>query len=147
KFEAAKADVRLKDTLIEVARKDRDEAQALADYSKVTAPFDGVITQRNVNPGSFVQNASTGRTGTLLRVERRDIVTVRTKIPDNFAPYVSENTEVILELSELPGVKTHGKVTRFAPTLESETHDRSMIVQVDLFNGTEAEYRAFMAKE
>src|SRR5262249_16373281 len=81
KLEQAKADVQLKRELIAVAQKDRDWAQAMANYAKITAPFDGVVTRRNVNRGSFVQNATTAHTEPLLRVERSDIVTVTMKVP------------------------------------------------------------------
>ncbi len=133
--------------MIDVARKDRDRAQALADYAKITAPFDGVITRRYVNRGSFVQNATTAHTEPLLRVERRDIVTIVMKVPDTFAPLVSNDTEAVIEMSELPGQAIHGKVTRFSPTLESKTNDHSMIVEVDLFNGSDPEYEQFLARE
>lgn len=147
KLQAAKADVKLKRELIAVAEKDRDHAQAVADYAKITAPFDGVVTKRTVNPGSFVQNATTANTPPLLRVERRDIVTVTMRVPDTFAPFVNNDTEAVIEISELPGQEIHGKVTRFSPTLESQTSDHTLPVQVDLYNGTEADYQAFLARE
>ena len=147
KLQAAKADVKLKKELIAVAEKDRDHAQAVADYAKITAPFDGVVTKRTVNPGSFVQNATTGNTAPLLRVERRDIVTVTMRVPDTFAPFVNNDTEAVIEISELPGQEIHGKVTRFSPTLESQTSDHTLPVQVDLYNGTESDYQDFLARE
>jgi multidrug efflux pump subunit AcrA (membrane-fusion protein) len=147
KLAAAKADVQLKKELIEVARKERDRVQAVVDYAKITAPFDGVVIHRNVNRGSFVQNATTAHTEPLLRVERRDIVTVLMKVPDTFAPFVDTNTEAVLEMSELPGQEIHGKVTRFRPTLDSKTNDHTLLVYVDLYNGTETDYQHFLAKE
>jgi multidrug resistance efflux pump len=144
---AATADVDLKKELIEVARKDRDRARVLANYAKILAPFDGVITRRNVNPGSFVQNATTAHTQPLLHVERRDIVTVTMRVPDTFASLVNKDTEAIVEMSNLPGRLIHGKVTRFSPSLERETNDHTLPVQVDLFNGSEEEYRSFLGKE
>jgi multidrug efflux pump subunit AcrA (membrane-fusion protein) len=147
KLDAAKTDVKLKAALIEVARKDRDHAQVLADYAKILAPFEGVITRRNVDPGSFVQNATSAHTQPLLRIERQDLVTVTMKVPDTFAPYVGSDTEAVIEMSELPGQQIHGKVTRFSPTLESAARDHTLPVQVDLFNGTEADYQKFLVNE
>ncbi len=147
KFDAAKADVKLKAEMIDVARQDRDRAQALVNYAKITAPFDGVVTRRYVNRGSFVQNATAGHAGPLLRVERRDIVTVQMRVPDTFAPYVTSGTEAVIEMSELPGQQIHGRVSRFSPTLESAAKDKTLLVDVDLFNGTDAEYQQFLARE
>jgi multidrug efflux pump subunit AcrA (membrane-fusion protein) len=147
KLAAVKADILLKQELIEVAKKDRDRVQALANYAKITAPFDGVITRRNINPGSFVQNATTAHTTPLLRVERQDIVTVIMKVPDEFAAYVNNDTEAVIEMSNFRGSLIHGKVTRFSPSLESREADHTLPVQVDLFNGTEEEYRKFLDRE
>jgi multidrug efflux pump subunit AcrA (membrane-fusion protein) len=147
KLDAAKADVLLKKELIEVARKDRDRAQALVNYAKITAPFDSVVIRRYVNRGSFVQNATGGHGIPLLRVERQDVVTVTMKVPDTFASYVSCDTEAVIEMSELPGQEIHGKVSRFSPSLESSSKDHTMLVEVDLYNGTDADYQAFLARE
>src|SRR5262249_1071520 len=86
-FDAAIAEVKLKEIMVEVARKDRDRVQAQADYAKITAPFDGVITKREVDPGSFVSAAGPS-SQPLLSLARTDIVTVVMKVPDNFAPLV-----------------------------------------------------------
>src|SRR5262249_5193957 len=66
--EAADADVLLKETLVEVARKDLDRAVALADFAKVFAPFDGVVVDRTVDVGSFVQDATRGHSEPFLSV-------------------------------------------------------------------------------
>ncbi len=67
------------------------------------------------------------------------------RVPDNYAPFITSGTEAILELDSLPGLKIHGKVTRFAPSLVTAANDRTMRVEVDLWNGPTEEYRAFFA--
>jgi multidrug resistance efflux pump len=142
KLEAADADVRLKKALITAAEKDRDKAQALASYSEIKSQFDGQVKHRHTDPGSLV------RVGQLvLTVQRTDIVTVTMKVPDTFASYVSPDTEAIIELSKLPGQLIHGKVTRFSPSLQTAENDHTMLVEVDLYNGTEKEYQNFLAAE
>jgi multidrug efflux pump subunit AcrA (membrane-fusion protein) len=145
--EYANADVGLKRTLIQVSEKDRDQAQALLDFATVSAPFDGVITRRFVDPGSFVQNATTSNTEPVLTVERTDIVTVFMKVPDDYAAYVTNDTEALIQMSGLPGVVLHGKVSRFSPSLQNPQNDRTMRVEVDLYNGSAQEYDAFLARE
>jgi len=147
KLEAAVADVNLKESLVRVAGKDKDLAQTLLDYATIRAPFDGVITRRNVDPGSFVQNATTGHSEPLLTVARTDLVTVYMKVPDNFASFVTPDTEAVIQMNTLPSVKIHAKVTRFAPSLVNPEHDRTMRVEVDLFNGNPTNFAAFVAKE
>jgi membrane fusion protein (multidrug efflux system) len=145
KLEAANADVRLKQALIEVARKDKEKAKAAASYSEVRSVFNGKVKRRHADPGTFLRVGEP-----ILTVERTDIVTVSMKVPDTFAPYVQVGTaatDAIIEMSELPGQAIHAKVTRLVPSLETKTNDHTMLVLVDLYNGTEKEYEDFIAKE
>ena len=131
--------------LIEVAKSDHEKAKAMLEYATVRAPFEGTVTARRVNPGSFVQNASTGKPTPILTLERTDIVTVVMRVPDNVAPFVTPGTEAIIELDSLPGIKIRGKVTRFAPSLDTEAHDRTMPIEVDLWNLEPSKYQPFFA--
>jgi multidrug resistance efflux pump len=130
--------------LIQVARSAYKFAQARDDFSRVKAPWGGTVVDRKVDPGDFVQNASTGNPTAVLAMERTDIVTVVMRVPDNYAPFVTPGTEAIIELDALPGVKIHGKVTRFAPSLETASHDKTMRVEVDLWNRDPSQYAAFL---
>ncbi len=147
KSEAARADVKVAESLVGVARKDKEKAQALLSFATIRAPFDGVITRRNVDPGTFVQNATTANTEPLLTMVREDIVTVYMKVPDKYAPYVTPGTEAIIQMDTLPGLVIKGKVTRSSPSLDNPEHDRTMRVEVDLYNGSAAEFKAFQARE
>lgn len=133
--ETALVDVDLKKALITVAQHDLERSQALADYAKIVAPFDGVITKRNVNPGHFVQNSSTSSTEPLLSLARIDIVTAVAKVPDNAAAFISTNTPVEIQVDQLPGANLSAKITRFSPSIDPS--DRTMHVEVDLLNSNE----------
>jgi multidrug efflux pump subunit AcrA (membrane-fusion protein) len=143
-LEAAQADVELKAALVGVAEKDRDRAAAAAAFARVVAPFDGVIVRRNVDPGMFVQNATSGPSEPLITVARTDLVTVVMKLPDVAAPYVSRDTDVEVTFDDLPGLTVHGKVTRFAPAIEGT--DRTMRLELDVFNGSRSEFQTFVAR-
>jgi hypothetical protein len=104
------------------------------------------VVRRNADPGSFVQNAATAHTEPILTLDRTDILTVYMKVPDVYAPYVTTDTEAVIEMGVLPGWEIQGKVTRFSRSLVTPEKDRTMRVEVDLFNGTAAEYQAFLAK-
>ena len=144
KLETATVDIKLKQSEIEQAKADRDKVQALIDFAALKAPFDGVVVRRMVDPGSLVSNSSTGHSDALLTLERTDILTIYANFPDVYAPYITKGTAVQLDMSELPGVTIGGKITRFAPTLQNPTGDRTMRVEVDLYNGTTEEYGQFL---
>ncbi len=149
-WEDAKVKVAVAQANIRVAEAACKAAKALAEYARVRAPWSGTVVDRFVDPGSFVQNASTGHPTPLVTLERTDVVTVGMRVPDNVAPLVSdgtngrEATEAVLELDNLPGVKIKGKVTRIAKTLETRDRDRTMRVEVDLWNSDPKLYDAFL---
>jgi multidrug resistance efflux pump len=145
-LQVANADVVYKQSLVDVAEKDRDRAKALADYTKIEAPFDGVIVKRNVDPGSFV-DVGTANSDPLFIIERSDIVTVYMKVPDSLAPNVTDGTEAIITMTEWPGVEIHGRVSRHDPSLETSHTDLTMRVEVDLWNQSRRKYAAWLASE
>jgi multidrug resistance efflux pump len=145
KLEEAKADEELKQSLIDVAEKDLAVARAMLSLATLRAEDAGTITSRNIDLGGFAQNSAAGQARPLLTIDRTDIVTVYTKLPDNYAPFIEPGTEVQIEMSELPGMKLVATVTRTSGSLQTPTTDRTMRVEVDLYNRDEASYR--LAKE
>lgn len=144
KVEAAGADIELKKAQIDVAQKELDRAKAVADYARVRAPFDGVIVKRTIDPGSFVQNATTGASDLLISVSRVDLVTVSAKFPDSVAPFVTSDTLALVTIDDLPDVSIPVRITRFAPSVQNADH--TMRVEVDLFNGDEADHARLAAQ-
>jgi multidrug efflux pump subunit AcrA (membrane-fusion protein) len=148
KLKEAIADEELKKALIEVAKKDRDLAKELRNFATLRAPFDGVVTRRNIDPGSFVQNSTTGSLGPgLLTIEQTELVTIYTNLPDNWAPYIDDKTNVVLEMTELPGILIRAKVTRWSRTLQNPSHDRTMRVEVDLYNRGPKRFKEWLGKQ
>lgn len=143
---AARADVKLAEALVAVAATDLERARTLAGYARIEAPFDGVVIWRGTDPGEFVHNSSAGSgvATPLLTVARTDLVTVTVKLPDNAAPFVTEQTVAELRLNDLPGLTIRAPVTRQAPAIVAS--DRTMTVEIDLFNGSEEDYRRFVAR-
>src|SRR5207249_4693459 len=60
KVEEAMADLKVKHAHILVAEEDKRYAEERANFAKIRAPFNGEVVSRNVDPGAFVQNATTG---------------------------------------------------------------------------------------
>ena len=133
KVDAARVDIDVKRARVSTAEADRDHAQAMVDYTKIRAPFDGMIVSRKVDPGSFVQNASTGNPTPMLRVVRTDIVTLVTWVPEKDAPFISKDTEAVVRLDALGGQVIRTKITRYSHWLDPDK-SRDMRVEVDFDN-------------
>lgn len=142
KLQAAHADVNYKRALVEVADRDREYAQVLAGFAKIQAPFDGRVTRRLVDPGSFVQNASNSGGTPFLSLVRTDLVTVVMKLPDNYAPFVNQDTLATIHMRELTGIEIEGRVTRLDPAIDHR--DRTRRVEVDFYNKSRPEYNRFL---
>jgi RND family efflux transporter MFP subunit len=101
------------------------------DYASVVAPFDGVITQRNIDVGSLVQgNATTG--SFMFEIIQKDVIRVYVYVPQDAAFGVASGVDAVVRVPELPGREFPGKVTRIADALNSGT--RTLLTEIDLPN-------------
>ena len=107
----------------------------------IKAPFDGVIASRSVDPGTFVPSAEiVPGAKPLIVIERNDIVTISMKVPDQYSALVNRNTTAEIRMDPLPGRVFKCKISRIAPSLA--VGDRTLTVQVDLFNRSEDEFES-----
>ncbi len=111
-----------------------DRARALVcqenqQYLRIAAPFDGVITERNVHEGSLVGPASAAPLVRLQEVSRLRLVVA---VPEVAAGGVSAGEKVTFTVPAFPGVPFQGSVARVARALDVKT--RSMPVELDVDN-------------
>lgn len=133
KHEAASAGVKLAQARIDNARAHLGKLKTLMAYATIKAPFDGVVTERFVDPGALVQVATSDvDVSPVVTVQRVDKVRVFVNVPEPDVPAVDQGDPATLVLSALPEKKFEGEVTRFASALDSST--RTMKVEVDFPN-------------
>jgi RND family efflux transporter MFP subunit len=97
----------------------------------VSAPFDGVITQRNVDVGSLVQGDATSGTF-MFEVQQKDVIRVWAYVPQDAAFGVAPGIDAIVRVPEIPDREFPGTVTRIADALQSGT--RTLLTEVDIPN-------------
>jgi RND family efflux transporter MFP subunit len=100
-------------------------------YQSVVAPFDGVITQRNVDAGSLVQADATTSTF-LFTIMRSDVIRTQVFVPQDQAFGLSPGVEAIIRVPEIPNRTFPGKVTRIADALQPGT--RTLLTEIDVPN-------------
>ncbi|HWK34520.1 MAG TPA: efflux RND transporter periplasmic adaptor subunit [Hyphomicrobium sp.] len=100
-------------------------------YQTVTAPFAGVVTQRNTDVGALVQADATSGTF-LFTVMQTDIIRAFVYVPQSAAIGVAPGVEAVVRIPELPGVTFPGTVTRVADALQPET--RTLLTEIDVPN-------------
>ena len=100
-------------------------------YQSVIAPFDGVITQRNVDIGTLVQ--ADAASGTFLfTLMHSDTLRIQLYVPQDEAFGVAPGVEAIVRVPEIPGREFPGAVTRIAEALQPGT--RTLLTEIDVPN-------------
>jgi membrane fusion protein, multidrug efflux system len=102
-------------------------------YLQVKAPFDGVVTERNVHPGALVGPAGApGGAVPMVRVETLSRLRVVVPVPETYAAGVPEGTKVDFTVPAFPGRTFAGTIARVAHSLDEKT--RTMPVELEVTN-------------
>lgn len=130
----ARQDVDIAQATYEGAKHYMEQRTALLAYTKVRAPYNGVITARFTDPGELIQIATTSATTAIPLFTIMNIETVRvyTNVPQDDAPLVKPDTPTIVTVKELEGRQFKGTVTRSTLALDPST--RTMLVEIDIPN-------------
>jgi RND family efflux transporter MFP subunit len=131
--EAAKSNLQSAQSQLEAAQAKRERDQALFDYSKITAPFAGVITQRFANLGTLVQAGTSSSTQAmpLVRLSEDDLFRLVIPVPESYVHYIHLGDPVSVNVPSLSR-SFPGKVARFAVDVREDT--RTMHTEVDVPN-------------
>ncbi len=132
KIEQARADLVDARAEVDVAKANLAKAEVFAGYTKVTAPYDGVITLRAFHRGDFIRGADQNGVQPLLTVERTDIVRLVVFIPDGDVPFTNPGDETVTDIDALPGHRFMGKVSRIA--FSEDKKSKTMRTEIDLPN-------------
>src|SRR5713101_313880 len=108
-------------------------ASEMEAYLQVRAPFDGVVTERNVHPGALVGPASGSGVGVpIVRVEKTSRLRLLVPVPEKYVAGVTEGANVQFSVPAFPNQTFSGKVARIAHSLDVRT--RTMPVELDVTN-------------
>jgi RND family efflux transporter MFP subunit len=100
-------------------------------YQSVVAPFDGVITLRNIDVGSLVQADATSGTF-LFTLMQSDVMRIQLYVPQDEAFGVVPGTAAVVRVPEMPSRDFPGTVTRIADALQPGT--RTLLTEIDVPN-------------
>jgi len=97
-------------------------------YQRVVAPFDGVITQRNIDNGSLVQSGSTF----MFTLMHSDVIRTQVYVPQDEAFGLGPGVDAVVRVPEIPDRGFPGKVTRIASALQPGS--RTLLTEIDVPN-------------
>jgi RND family efflux transporter MFP subunit len=129
---SAKANLSAMQQALDVAKANSMRYTALANYSHILAPFNGVVTWRYSDTGALVQ-AGTSSAGAqpVVKLDETDILRLRLPVPSELAPFVQDGDTAQVSI-EATGEKLTGKIVRTTGSLDLAT--RTLQVEIDLKN-------------
>lgn len=131
----AKQDVDVAEAAAQGAKHLMEQPAALRSYTRVRAPYAGIITARFADPGALIQVATASSSGAIPLFTIMDLNTVRvyTNVPQDDSPWVVPGkTKASVIVKGLEGRSFTGTVTRSTLALDPST--RSLLVEIDLPN-------------
>ncbi|MDB4936722.1 MAG: hypothetical protein JWP87_3694 [Labilithrix sp.] len=138
----AHSQVKVWEANVAAARADIAAAQAtvgqlvqLVSFGRVVAPFDGRITQRNIDVGTLVNAGgapAAANAQPLFRIEANDPIRVFVQVPQAFALSVKDGQTASVSVRQVPGRAFEGRVTRTAGTIDPTS--RTLRVEIDVPN-------------
>ncbi|MDR3100560.1 MAG: efflux RND transporter periplasmic adaptor subunit [Paraburkholderia sp.] len=127
------ADMLAKKATLDAARFNVSRLSQLQSYEKVTAPFDGIVTARNVDVGALIDAGSSGGPQKeLFHVAQADRLRVYANVPQAYAQQIQPNQHAYLTLNETQGKRYPGVIARTAGAVDPQ--QRTMLVEVDVDN-------------
>ncbi|SEW07368.1 efflux RND transporter periplasmic adaptor subunit [Chitinophaga arvensicola] len=114
------------------SRSSYHEVQQMLGYLVIRAPFSGVISQRNVHPGTYVGPAGKGSDRPLFRLEEQQKLRLSVAVPEIYTDEAHHANDVRFTVKSLPGDTFTAKVNRIAGSLDVKL--RSEILEMDVAN-------------
>jgi RND family efflux transporter MFP subunit len=115
------------------AKADVEKYQTLFSYTKITAPFDGVITARNADPGALIQaGTSSGMAKPVVRISDNYHLRLDFPVSVEYVKYMKKGNPVEARVDSLGGKKYSGVITRFTHEVNEDT--RTMMTEIEVPN-------------
>jgi RND family efflux transporter MFP subunit len=127
-------DLTVKQALTRAAKANVDRLEVLADFKRLIAPFDGIVTTRNTDIGALI-NADSSTGLALFVISDTQKLRVNVSIPQNYVPAVKLNTKVQITVPEYPGKIYSGVVEASSRAVDAATGTTRMQLVVDNSNG------------
>ncbi len=117
---------------LDAAKAAAKEVTAMQAYLEIRAPFNGVITSKNVNPGAYVGPSGKGSEMPLLTLQQQDKLRLAVFIPEAFTSYLNRGDEAVFHVRSFPNRSFKAEISRLAGALDLRL--RSERIEMDVAN-------------
>ncbi|MDH6250343.1 membrane fusion protein (multidrug efflux system) [Chryseobacterium sp. H1D6B] len=119
---------------LQAAKASYKEVQSMMGYLQIRAPFDGIVTARNVNLGAYVGPAGKGSDLPLFTIQQQDKLRLSVYVPELYTGYLNNGDELVFTVKSLLGQTFKAKIARKSGALDAKL--RSERVEMDVLNTT-----------
>jgi HlyD family secretion protein len=130
----AKVDVEAARADLLVAQAEQSQARVVVEYGHIKASYPGIITQRNVSPGDYLQAGIGTSNRPLFVLEQTDPVRVFVGVPELAAGFIREGDIATIRFQAIQGVTRTGKIVRTGFSLNPTS--RTLQTEIDIPNPT-----------
>lgn len=133
--EADRAQVKAFHDDVDAVKQSLQAIMEIEGYLQIHAPFDGVVTERNVHPGALVGPAGgAAAAAPIMRIETLARLRLVVPVPEDYAAGISGGILVSFTVPAFPGESFHGTVARISHSVEAKT--RTMPVELEVSNSS-----------
>ena len=128
----AKADLRSIEAKLKIARAEHQRVKSLCEYMQIRAPYSGIISVRNFDPGSLMQVSQANNENPLFTIVQTDKVRVSLNVPETEAVLVNYDGKAAIKVPALNNRVFEGKVARTSWVLSTST--RTLECEIEVAN-------------
>jgi membrane fusion protein, multidrug efflux system len=131
---SAKAKMEADSALSNAEKANWQMQETMRSYLKVTAPFTGIITERNTHPGALV-SAETKDNKPMLELKQTSHLRLQIDVPEGMVAGLKEKSELSFYLSAFPGKKLSGFISRKSMNVNMQYRTERVEIDVDNRDG------------
>jgi RND family efflux transporter MFP subunit len=123
------ADAKAKEAVVDANEANVRQLEAMQSFKTLTAPFDGVVTARNVEIGQLINSGGSGQP--LFEVSDLHRVRIYVQVPQSFSAALKPGMKATFEMPQYPGVQFDATVSHIAKSINASSHSMQVELQAD----------------
>src|SRR6266850_6471629 len=123
------ADAKAKEAVVDANEANVRQLEAMQSFKTLAAPFDGVVTARNVEIGQLINSGGSGQP--LFEVSDLHRVRIFVQVPQSFSAGLTPGMKATFEMPQYPGVQFDATVSHTSKSINANSHSMQVELQAD----------------